>query len=188
MEVLMSERLILRRFNQNDWKDFLELSVDWNNSPGPEWDKWGVTEKECKESVNYMSTDEKYYAVYLRNEQKVIGLIALNGINEFGQDVGHVIHTKYQNNDIDKEALYLIINYIFEKTKIEKIITGNFPNEKQIAPLISLGFVKHDEDQDGVLRIDKERWEKINKISLVSKIGTGSTIRTPAEPMEPSVI
>jgi RimJ/RimL family protein N-acetyltransferase len=160
MNSLHSNRLILRGFLNNDFSDLLTLAVNWKSAPGPECDKWPVDENGCKGFLEYLCTHQNYYAVHLCcNEKKVIGLLAINGINENKQlDLGHVIHSDYQNNDIDREALKTIIDYLFETMDIESIITGNYPYEKQITPLKSLGFTKG--ENEGIYIIEKRNWKK----------------------------
>jgi len=110
-----TKRLILRPFTAADWRDFHELSVDWAVAPGPAFDKWPTSEEACKGSVKYMSTSDKYLAMCLRESGKVVGLLAINDIEAEGQlDVGHVILSKYQDNDHDREALQALIKHCFD--------------------------------------------------------------------------
>ena len=160
MGKLVSNRLELRNWLDNDWRDLLELSINWKAQPGPEFDKFPVTEEECKKFNDYNVKNGNSYAVYLTDAKKVIGLIGLNGKNEKGEiDLGHVIHSKYLDSDIDKEALYTIIEHIFNKTDAKAIITNNDPNEKQNAALYSLGFKPRNKN-GGQLIMEKHDWRK----------------------------
>jgi RimJ/RimL family protein N-acetyltransferase len=159
MNLLSSERLIIRDFNCNDFSDFLTLSVNWKSAPGPKFDKWPTDENGCKGFLEYLCTQKNFYAVYLCDKKMVIGLLAINKIDENKQlDLGHVIHSAYQNNDIDREALEMMVDYIFKTMDVESIITRNYPNEEQIAPLKSLGFKKC--ENDGVYIMKKDKWKK----------------------------
>ena len=162
--LLKSERIILRAFEPNDLNDFLELSKNWKNQPGPDWDKWPVDENGGREIVTFFGNqpinetarlgnpNHQWCAIYCRNENKVIGLLGINPSSDdfFLQnkmiDLGHVIHSDYQNNDIDREAIGLLVEFIFQTMPdVNSIITNNDPNEKQNAPLFSLGFVNRNE-------------------------------------------
>jgi RimJ/RimL family protein N-acetyltransferase len=161
MEKLESERLILRKFEPRDFNDVWELSKNWKEAPGPDWDKWPVDENGCKSFLEYLCTHENYFAVYLREKERVIGLLAINKIDENKKlDLGHVIHSDFQNNDIDREALKMMIDYIFSTMGVNSITTGNYPEEKQIAPLKSLGFIENREGDGQVYDMKKDNWKK----------------------------
>lgn len=161
-EFFETKRLVIRRFTPEDWSDLQELGKDWSKSPAPEWDKWPISDEASKGSVNYMSTTDKYFAVCLRDTNNVIGLLALNDQTDEERakkqlDLGHVIHSRYQDKDHDREALEAMIDYVFKSKGMLSIVTHNpsdFP--EQLAPLKSLGF-KPRKDK-GELGITKEEW------------------------------
>ena len=160
MNSLSSERLVLRDFNKDDVSDLLALSINWNSSPGSEFEKYPTDENGCKgflkflsdhtinESLKFSDHEHHFCAIYLKDKEKVIGLLAINPSNDgFIQhkkiDLGHVIHSDYQDDDIDREAIEMMVEYIFKiMTDAESITTENHPNEEQISPLKSLGFIK----------------------------------------------
>jgi len=164
MERLESKRLVLKEIEPSDFKDFWDLSINWKAAPGPEFDKFPVAEKECRaffEECLKNSGGTRY--IYLRDEKKMIGLISFNGLDENGRmDMGHIIHSDYQNDDIDREALKMSIDHFFKTTEAKTIITHNFPDEKQEAPLYSLGFADGNREH-GELLMDKENWLKRRK-------------------------
>jgi RimJ/RimL family protein N-acetyltransferase len=142
MKKLESKRLILRELEPNDFNDFWELSKNWKAAPGPDFDKFPTDENGCRYwFYECLKNNGNTRYIYLRDENKIIGLISFNGKDENNRmDMGHIIHSDYQNNDIDREALSMFIEYGFETMDIETIITNNDPGEKQNAPLYSLGF------------------------------------------------
>jgi RimJ/RimL family protein N-acetyltransferase len=155
-----TERLILRGFQPKDWQAVLELARDWKRAPGPGFDKLPTTDAECKRFTDHLSTSGKYYAMCLRTDNKVVGLLALNGLDERERfDLGHVIHSKYQDNDYDREALSAIIVLIFKTYGMFTITTHNANNPKQLAPLKSLGF-KDGDIEKGELTINKAEWDR----------------------------
>ena len=160
MEKLESNRLILRELGPGDFKDFWELSINWKAAPGPEFDKFPVAEDECRKTFEYsLKKPGNCRFIYLRAEKKIIGLICLNGLDEHDRmDMGHIIHSNYQNDDIDREALSMFIAHVFRTTETKVIITNNDPDKKQNAPLYSLGFTDRNEN-GGQLIIDKKKWE-----------------------------
>ncbi len=155
-----TKRLVLRAFAAADWRDFHELSVDWAAAPGPAFDKWPTSEEACKASVQHMATNAKYLAMCLRESGKVVGLLALNGMEEGRMDVGHVILSKYQDNDYDREALQALIQHCFDTRGVPAVITHNADHVSQLAPLRSLGFTNRNPKDRGELVITREEWEQ----------------------------
>ena len=162
MERLDTKRLILRTFTHNDWRDVHVLAVDWSKAPGPAFDKWPTTEEGAKGLTNHFVKDNRYFAMCLRETEKVVGLLALNGIDASKQlDLGHVILSKYQDNDHDKEALEAMVDCVFRSKGALSIVTHNASKHReQLAPLRSLGFRNINEENKGELVITKAEWEK----------------------------
>jgi RimJ/RimL family protein N-acetyltransferase len=165
MHRIETKRLVLRSFTADDWRDFQELAVDWKTAPGPTFDKWEISIKACQKSVQRMSTVDNYFAVCLKKPGKIIGLLAINEIDEAKQaDLGHVILSKYQDNDHDREALLTIVQHCLNVRGALSIITHNAPeHEAQIAPLRSLGFTNTNPDNPGELTLSKEQWDERDK-------------------------
>jgi RimJ/RimL family protein N-acetyltransferase len=157
MEKLESERLVLRELESDDFNDFWELSKNWKEAPGPDFDKFPVDENGCRNFFDYsLKNSVNTRFIYLRSEKKIIGLISMNGMDTDGQmDMGHIIHSDYQNNDIDKDALSMFVDFIFRTTEAKAIITNNDPDEKQNAPLYSIRFKDRNEN-GGQLIIERK--------------------------------
>ena len=160
MRTIETERFVLRPFTKDDWRDFQELSVDWQAAPGPAFDKWPSTEEACRGSVEYMETSDKYLAMCLRESGKVVGLLALNEIEEGGRlDLGHVILLTYQDDDHDREALQALIQHCIDTEGVRSVITNNAGEHmEQLAPLRSLGFTSENPGDPGELVITAEEW------------------------------
>jgi ribosomal-protein-alanine N-acetyltransferase len=165
MHPIETKRLVLRPFTADDWQDFRELALDWKAAPGPAFDKWRTSEAACKELVKHMSTSDNYFAMCLRESGKVVGLLAINGIDENRQlDLGHVILSKYQDNDHDREALAALIQHCFNAGGAMSVVTRNAPDHAaQLAPLKSLGFTNTNMKEKGELVITEEAWEQRKK-------------------------
>ena len=164
MQRMETTRLVLRPFAADDWRDFQELAVDWKAAPGPAFDKWPTSDEACQGSVQHMSTRDNYFAMCLRESGKVVGLLGINGIDENNQaDLGHVILSKYQDNDHDTEALEAMVHHCFDARRAQSIITHNASEHAaQVAPLKSLGFVSTNPDDPGELTLSKAQWERGN--------------------------
>ena len=162
MRPIETERLVLRSFTPEDWRDVRELALDWKAAPGPAFDKWPTSAEACRELVRHLSRQESYFAMCLRGSGKVVGLLAVNRIDANRQaDLGHVILSKYQDNDLDREALRALVRYCFEVLGARSIITFNAAEfAPQIAPLKSLGFGSTNPAKPGELTLGKAQWER----------------------------
>ena len=161
MDTIETKRLILRPFSMQDWPDMLELAIDWSHAPGPGFDKWPTAEEEIKSLTEYFSNDGRYFAVVLKVTKRVIGLLALNGIDDKQQmDLGHVILTQFQDNEHDREALEAMVNEIFKEEGVKSIVTRNAPEHTaQLAPLKALGFEPVSAKQKGELVLARAEWQ-----------------------------
>ncbi len=159
---LSTRRLVLRGFTPDDWEDIHELAVDWSKAPGPEFDKWPTTEEAAKGLTEHFSNTPKFFAMCLQKNKKVVGLLALNGCETEGRfDLGHVIHSEYQDNDIDREALQAMVDHIFRTDDPVSIVTHNEPtHQEQLAPLVALGFTGAGESEQGTLVLASAEWER----------------------------
>ena len=159
---LSTNRLVLRGFAPDDWQDVHELATDWSKAPGPDFDKWPTTEEAARGLTGHFSSSPKYFAMCLKETRKVVGLIALNGCGTEGRfDLGHVIHSDYQDNDIDCEALRAMVDHIFLTENPTAIVTHNDPTHReQLAPLVALGFSAAGEAEQGTLVLAKAEWER----------------------------
>ncbi|MBT3289055.1 MAG: GNAT family N-acetyltransferase [Victivallales bacterium] len=162
MHRIKTKRLVLRPFAATDWRDFQALGIDWKAAPGPAFDKWPTSAEAAKGSVVHMSTRGNYFAMSLRDSGKVVGLLAINGMDAKKQlDLGHVILSTYQDNDHDQEALKAMIQHCFDVRGALSIITNNAPDHAaQIAPLKALGFTNTNPEHKGELVIAKAQWEQ----------------------------
>jgi len=162
MVLLNTERTTIRGFTEEDWPDIHELAIDWSRAPGPEFDKLPTSEDGAKGLAGYFAEHDIFKAICLRDGKKVIGLLGLNGLDGEGRfDLGHIILSEYQNNDVDKEALDAMVDYVFEDKDVETIVTNNASEHaEQLAPLKSLGFRIVDRDNPGTLILTKSEWEQ----------------------------
>ena len=167
MSKIETKRLIIRSFTPDDWKGVQALAIDRESDRRDPGDphEWPTSDEGCKAMAEFLSKrSDQFFAVCLKSDQKLIGLLAFNSIDKNKQlDLGHQIHTKYQDNDHDKEALESIIDFAFKNKDILSIETRNNPEwSEQLAPLKSLGLTPI-EGRIGNLGITKADWEKTRK-------------------------
>ncbi len=144
MTEIETERLIIRSFTPDDWEGFQALAIDKETyKRDPRDYTYPTSDDKCREAVEYLAgATDKFFAVCLKKDRKIIGLFAFNDLDANKQlDIGHQFISHHQNNDLDLEALEAIIGFAFERD-IESIETRNNPEwAEQLAPLKSLGFM-----------------------------------------------
>jgi len=136
-------RLVIRRFAQDDWAELQKLAIDKESSEHGKYDhRWPTSEEGCKGMAGYFSKSESYWAVCLKDGGHIIGLLALNDVNEHGAlDLGHVFRTDFVSDDHDTEALRCIMDYAFANLDIRGIHCNNAEEwTSQLAPLKKLGM------------------------------------------------
>jgi RimJ/RimL family protein N-acetyltransferase len=165
MTLVETDRTVIRAFSEGDSADVHVLANDWAKAPGPAFDKWPTDSAGTKGMLGlFMKHSDRYHALYLRESKSVIGLLALTVSDTQHGEIGHVILSRHQDNDIDKEALRAMTDYAFTVKGVLSIVTHNAPEHKeQIAPLISLGFSNTNPKDPGEFAITKVEWEKLRK-------------------------
>lgn len=124
---LNSERIILRKFTQDDAEDVLEYGSD------PETMKWlfwaGVSNIEgALEAINgYYSSNAGVFAIELKNENKCIGCIdlRLDTVNEKA-GFGYVLNRKYWNKGYMTDALRMLLNLAFHTLDLNRVESTHF--------------------------------------------------------------
>lgn len=177
-----TDRIIIRHFFEDDAKSICQLANNRMQSSMKNFDhQWPTDIEGCRGVAKYFADEKIYWAVCLKPDMNLIGMIANNSIdNKNILDMGHVWHTDYQDNDFDTEAISLMIQYAFEVLEVDGIHARN-PSEvkEQTAPFVTLGavIVQTDEgsfvnDEDGnpitfeacKMLIKKDEWDISSKI------------------------
>lgn len=142
-----TSNLYLRKFMTNDFKDFSELIRDKMSSGYAMYDQPFPTEDNgLKNVLQYFSDSDEFFAVVLKSENKIIGFISLNNIDDKTKNLGYCIHTKYQQRGYAAEAVSEIKRYAKNEMKLYRLICGtakaNIPSVKFLS---KMGFIKKEE-------------------------------------------
>lgn len=141
-----TERLSIRNFSIDDWKQIQALAVNKETSDGAKYDlTWPTSDEEILKMAEFLSGADFFRAVCLKEDEKIIGLIAFNSIDENRTlDFGHVFHTDYMlEQNVMTEALRRMVQYAFDELEIDRIITHNAAGwTGQTEPLYRLGMRK----------------------------------------------
>lgn len=95
-----------------------------------------------RESAAYMATDSDMWAIALKEEDRVICFVNLNGMNAEGyMDVGHVMNLAYAGQGYEEEGLSALFRHVFDTTNAVGICTSWAMDDKdKIAPLLAMGM------------------------------------------------
>jgi RimJ/RimL family protein N-acetyltransferase len=128
MEYLESDRLIIRRFKQEDWKDLYEYL---SKEEVVRYEPYNTySEEQCKEESMKRASDNAFWAVSLKDTNKVIGNIYFSQQDpiEFRTwELGYVFNPNFQGVGFATEASNRILQYGFEFLNVRRIIANCNP-------------------------------------------------------------
>jgi hypothetical protein len=92
--------------------------------------------------ADYFATRDSFWAVQLKGDPEIIGLLAVNGIESSGAlDLGHIFVRSSRENDLDYEAIKGFVSQAFEAAGVQSIVCNNAEDwVDQIEPLKKLGM------------------------------------------------
>lgn len=132
MEVLQTERLILRNWEVLDSEDMFEYAQSDLVGPNAGF-KPHKSINESLEIINMFIENDDVYAIELKSENKVIGSIGIHNrcpdekLSKLKQrEFGYVLNPKYWGNGYIPEAVNYLIKYCFEKMKLDLIWCGHY--------------------------------------------------------------
>ena len=117
MELCDTVRIQLRNFCQQDLEDMYEFcsqpeieTVGWTAHKSVD-----VTKKVLAQWIQ----DENIFAIVYKNENKVIGYIAIHEDSEEGRldtkELGFALNNQYRRQGIMSEVIHCILDYLFSK-------------------------------------------------------------------------
>lgn len=132
MDILNTERLILREWRESDSSDLYEYAKSDLVGPNAGW-KPHKSEDESKEIIKMFINNNDTYAIVLKSENKVIGGIGLHNIkpdeklcNLEQREIGYVLSPTYWGNGYVPEAVNYLLDYAFNKLDLDLIWCGHF--------------------------------------------------------------
>lgn len=121
MHILETERLVIRPFIEEDWIDLYDYQSQsdiMKYEPMIE-----CNERSCKEEAIRRSLDPSYFAITLRDHNKVIGSVYF--AKTLKEDNSYLLccslNSYYENDDYALEASKAVMKYGFEALGVDKI-------------------------------------------------------------------
>ena len=132
MDILNTERLILREWRESDSCDLYEYAKSDLVGPNAGW-KPHKSEDESKEIIKMFINNNDTYAIVLKSENKVIGGIGLHNrkpdeklCNLEQREIGYVLSPTYWGNGYVPEAVNYLLDYAFNELDLDLIWCGHF--------------------------------------------------------------
>lgn len=132
MKSIETKRLILRKWEKDDYLDMNEYAIDSRVGPNAGWPAHKSLEDSKEIVERFMSGDDEY-AVVLKSENKVIGGVGLyyrspdkNVKGENSREIGYVLNPKYWGKEYIPEAVKALIKFGFEELNLDLIWCGHF--------------------------------------------------------------
>ncbi len=142
MTKLMTERLVIRNFDNEDWEQLKEILIDKEASKYAIYDyQFPTTDNDIQDITNAFARGNSYLAVCESTSGKIIGFISLNGENERELDLGFCIYSPHQRRGYAFEACKAVINYAFSDLNVDILTSGTANENYPACKLIhKLGF------------------------------------------------
>jgi RimJ/RimL family protein N-acetyltransferase len=160
MVSLETDRLVIRSFTADDWRDLQEVAIAYRASEWAQYeDPWPTSEEEVKGMAAWFAGGDEYLAVCLKETGKLFGLIAINRRKEQEAAVynlGYVFHPGYHGQGYATEGCRAAMAYVFGPLAAAGMLTGTHPdNEPSVRLLERLGLK---EVARGEFAMSREEW------------------------------
>jgi len=147
MTRLEPERLVVRNFVPDDWRDLQALSVQQEQSDLAAYDyEWPTSDEELQDCARSFSTGESLLAVCLRESGVFIGLISLvRSEQEHGTvfDLGYRFLAAYHGKGYATEACRAVLDHAFGRLGAHRVSAGTAAaNAPSCRLLVRLGFAR----------------------------------------------
>ena len=120
--VLESERLILRRFCEDDAADILEYASDSEVVRWLVWEGLSTMEEARAAVYNVYLSQNGYFAIELKKFGKCIGAISIRLVAEHDKaNFGFMLNRMYWGKSYMAEALSACITFCFEKLDLNRV-------------------------------------------------------------------
>ncbi len=118
--VIETKDLIIRRFREGDWEDLYEYLSD---PVVVKYEPYGVySQGDCVTESKRRSKDKNFYAVVLKEEDKVIGNLYFSKGDFDTWEIGYVFHLSYQGRGYANQGAWALIDYAIKNCKARRIV------------------------------------------------------------------
>ncbi|AJA47077.1 N-acetyltransferase GCN5 [Clostridium pasteurianum DSM 525 = ATCC 6013] len=120
MNNIVTDRLIIIKFNEADWKDIYEYL---SNETVVKYEPYNVyTESEARKEAINRAKSEFFYAVCLKEVDKLIGNLYLAKGDFSTWEIGYVFNLNYWGKGYATESVKALINKAFSQLDARRIV------------------------------------------------------------------
>ena len=119
-EVIKTERLIIDKFEKNDWKDLHEYLSNEDVVQFEPYDLY--TEEQALQEAERRAENAAFWAVRLKETKKLIGNIYLEKGHFDTWELGYVFNKEYWGNYYATESAFAVVDYAFKVKNARRII------------------------------------------------------------------
>ena len=116
---IVTEKLIIRNFQENDWADILEYLSDEEVIRYSPYEKHN--EEMVKNVAKQRALNDDILAVCLKDDTKVIGELIYEKGEFDAMEIGFFFNTQYQGKGYANDAATALLNFAFETQGIRRI-------------------------------------------------------------------
>ncbi len=122
MNILETQRLFIRKFNEDDWKDMYEYLSDPKVLEFEPYEPFN--QEQCKAECINRAKGNNFYGVCLKNTNKLIGNLYINKYDEeFNTwEIGFVFNREYHGKGYAYESAKTMIDYLLHEKSARRII------------------------------------------------------------------
>lgn len=148
MEIIRTERLELRNFVPEDFRDLQEIIIDKEASAYAVYDHEFPTADEAVRGITArFAKGDKFMAVWLPKAEKVIGFVCLHG-EDRKLDLGYCFHSTFGGQSYATEACRAVVSHAFNTLMVDSLESGTaLLNAPSCRMLDRLGFEKTGEEK-----------------------------------------
>lgn len=128
MKTISTERLLIRRIEASDWEDIYEYLSDEEVIRFEPYD--ALTQEQVKSETENRAGNESFYAVCLKENQKMIGNFYLEQGEYDTCEMGYVFNRAYQGRGYATEGGRALLDHAFEERKAHRVVALCNPENK----------------------------------------------------------
>lgn len=140
MDQIITERLVLRELRKTDVLDFFIFAKNENVGPMAGWEPHKNI-NETKLMIDVLIKENEMWAITIKDQ--LIGTINVSFIDDLKYyELGFSLNEDYWNKGIISEAIAGVLNYCFNKTNINMLVSRHYSfNLRSESVLKKFGFI-----------------------------------------------
>jgi len=152
MQPIQTQRLIIRNYRPEDWRDLHAMIAQYQASPTAVYDEpWPTAPEQIEEIARSFAGGENFLVVCLKQDGRFIGHITVHPEGEGdGGDVnfGYIFNADFHGQGCASESCRAVLRYIFEQLRAARVVAGTGELNRPSRRLLEgLGFEKMGEAQ-----------------------------------------